>query len=69
LIGVELHDRGAEDGADGDTVAADQAFPQGLESAIAKIGVLIGSVLAAALGAAVLAVNFKTRAVTPASAS
>jgi len=56
----------------GDTVAllmADQAFPQGLESAIAKIGVLIGSVVAAALGAAVLAVNFKTRAVTPAPAS
>ncbi len=48
---------------------ADQAFPQGLDSAIAKIGVLIGSVLAAALGAAVLAVNIKIRAVTPASAS
>lgn len=56
----------------GDTVAllmADQAFPQGLDSAIAKIGVLVGSVLAAALGAAVLAINLKTRAVTPASAS
>jgi len=56
----------------GDTVAllmADQAFPQGLESAIAKIGVLIGSVLAAALGAAVLAINLKTPAVTPAPAS
>src|SRR6185503_11707061 len=44
----------------GDTVAllmADQAFPQGPDSAIAKIGVLIGSVLAAALGAIVLAAN------------
>jgi len=41
----------------GDTVAllmADQAFPQGPDSAVAKIGVLIGSVLAAALGAAIL---------------
>jgi Na+:H+ antiporter, NhaA family len=53
----------------GDTVAlllADQAFSHGHESAIAKIGVLIGSVLAAALGAAVLAVNANTRAFTPA---
>jgi NhaA family Na+:H+ antiporter len=44
----------------GDTVAllmADQAFPHGGDSAIAKIGVLIGSVLAAALGAAVIAVK------------
>ncbi len=42
----------------GDTVAllmADQAFPDGSFSAIAKIGVLIGSVLAALLGAAILA--------------
>jgi NhaA family Na+:H+ antiporter len=41
----------------GDTVAllmADQAFPQGMESAVAKIGVLIGSALAAVLGALVL---------------
>jgi NhaA family Na+:H+ antiporter len=41
----------------GDTVAllmADQAFGSGMESAIAKIGVLIGSLLAALLGAAVL---------------
>jgi NhaA family Na+:H+ antiporter len=56
----------------GDTVAllmADQAFPQGLDSAIAKIGVLIGSVLAGALGAAVLALDLKARAVTPARAS
>jgi NhaA family Na+:H+ antiporter len=44
----------------GDTVAllmADQAFPQGTESAVAKIGVLLGSALAAALGALVLAVG------------
>ncbi|MEI9990767.1 MAG: Na+/H+ antiporter NhaA [Rhizomicrobium sp.] len=44
----------------GDTVAllmADQAFPAGADSQVAKIGVLIGSVLAAALGAAVIAVK------------
>ena len=54
----------------GDTVAllmADQAFPEGPESAVAKIGVLIGSVLAAALGAVVLASCGDCRAVTPAS--
>jgi NhaA family Na+:H+ antiporter len=42
----------------GDTVAllmADQAFPNGDDAAIAKIGVLIGSALAAALGAAIIA--------------
>ncbi len=42
----------------GDTVAllmADQAFPDGSFAAIAKIGVLIGSLLAALLGAAILA--------------
>jgi NhaA family Na+:H+ antiporter len=42
----------------GDTVAllmADQAFPQGGDAAIAKIAVLIGSALAAALGAAIIA--------------
>ncbi|HEY0107416.1 MAG TPA: Na+/H+ antiporter NhaA [Rhizomicrobium sp.] len=42
----------------GDTVAlllADQAFPASADSAVAKIGVLIGSLLAAALGAAVIA--------------
>jgi NhaA family Na+:H+ antiporter len=41
----------------GDTVSlllADQAFPDGTDAAVAKIGVLIGSVLAAALGAAIL---------------
>ena len=56
----------------GDTVAllmADQAFPQSLDSAVAKIGVLVGSVLAAALGGAVLAFDVKTREVTPAPAS
>src|SRR5215813_4654885 len=53
----------------GDTVAllmADQAFPTGFESAVAKIGVLLGSVLAAALGAVILALDLRTRAVTPA---
>jgi NhaA family Na+:H+ antiporter len=41
----------------GDTVAllmADQAFPQGNFAAVAKIGVLAGSALAASLGAAVI---------------
>ena len=44
----------------GDTVAllmADQAFPSGDDAAIAKIAVLIGSVLAAALGAAIIALS------------
>jgi Na+/H+ antiporter NhaA len=45
---------------------ADQAFPEGLGSAVAKIGVLLGSVLAAALGAAVLALDLRSRAVTSA---
>jgi NhaA family Na+:H+ antiporter len=56
----------------GDTVAllmADQAFPQGLDAAVAKIGVLAGSVLAAALGAAILAGGAKARDATPASAA
>ncbi len=56
----------------GDTVAllmADQAFPQSLDAAVAKIGVLLGSVLAAALGATVLAFDAKAREVTPAPAS
>jgi NhaA family Na+:H+ antiporter len=42
----------------GDTVAllmADQAFPQRADAALAKTGVLIGSALAAALGAAIIA--------------
>ena len=42
----------------GDTVAllmADQAFPLGNFAAVAKIGVLAGSALAAMLGAAVVA--------------
>jgi len=42
----------------GDTVAllmADQAFPHGPDAAIAKIGVLSGSILAAALGALIIA--------------
>ncbi len=44
----------------GDTVSllmADQAFPAGPDSQIAKIGVLIGSILAAGLGAAVIAIK------------
>ena len=53
----------------GDTVAllmADQAFPDGSLSAIAKIGVLIGSVLAAALGAAILFAGKPVAEITPA---
>jgi NhaA family Na+:H+ antiporter len=49
----------------GDTVAllmADQAFPGGPESAVAKIGVLIGSLLAAVIGAAVLATGAPAQA-------
>jgi NhaA family Na+:H+ antiporter len=56
----------------GDTVAllmADQAFPQGLAAAIAKIGVLIGSVAAAVLGATIIALDLRTRSVTTAAAS
>jgi Na+:H+ antiporter, NhaA family len=56
----------------GDTLSllmADQAFPHGSYSAIAKIGVLVGSVLAAALGAGILVINPKTQALTPAPAS
>lgn len=54
----------------GDTVSlllADQAFPHGGISAVAKIGVLIGSVLAAALGAAVLALKLPSVATTEAA--
>jgi len=53
----------------GDTVSllmADQAFPQGPEAGIAKIGVLIGSALAAALGAAILMSAPRLHAVSPA---
>ena len=51
----------------GDTVAllmADQAFPAGPESAVAKIGVLLGSVLAAVIGSVVLVTGSQTHAVT-----
>jgi NhaA family Na+:H+ antiporter len=44
----------------GDTVAllmADQAFPAGDDAAIAKIGVLIGSTIAAVLGAGIIALG------------
>jgi NhaA family Na+:H+ antiporter len=53
----------------GDTVSlllADQAFPHGAIADVAKIGVLIGSVLAAAAGAAILAVRSAPAAITPA---
>ncbi len=60
------HVRGGKPGKDVVGVLADQAFPPGSYSAIAKIGVLVGSVLAAALGAAILVINPKTRAATPA---
>ena len=52
----------------GDTVAllmADQAFPTGPDSAVAKIGVLLGSVLAGALGATVLAAGTGADASSP----
>jgi NhaA family Na+:H+ antiporter len=55
----------------GDTVAlliADQAFPVGSDSAVAKIGVLAGSILAAALGAAIIASGPHLREMTPANA-
>jgi len=51
----------------GDTVAllmADQAFPEGPESAVAKIGVLLGSTLAAVIGAVVLATGPQTHAIS-----
>ena len=51
----------------GDTVSllmADQAFPQGPDSAIAKIGVLVGSALAAAIGAFILTAGPQERAVS-----
>jgi Na+:H+ antiporter, NhaA family len=54
----------------GDTVAllmADQAFPQGLEAPVAKIGILVGSVLAAAISTAILATTTRAREVTPAA--
>jgi NhaA family Na+:H+ antiporter len=46
---------------------ADQAFMPGPESAVAKIGVLIGSTLAALLGATILAVSSRTHPITAAS--
>jgi NhaA family Na+:H+ antiporter len=55
----------------GDTVSlllADQAFPNGPIADVAKIGVLIGSVLAAALGAAILGLRSPSAATTEALA-
>jgi len=52
----------------GDTMAllmADQAFPEGPAAEIAKIGVLAGSALAAALGATVLLAKRRAVAVSP----
>jgi NhaA family Na+:H+ antiporter len=56
----------------GDTVSlllADQAFPHGAIADVAKIGVLIGSILAAALGAAILALKSPPVATTQAAAA
>lgn len=56
----------------GDTVAllmADQAFPEGPEASLAKIGVLIGSVLAAALGSAILLAASRSHPVSPPAAA
>src|SRR4030095_7732253 len=53
----------------GDTVAllmADQSFQQGPHAAIAKIGVLTGSTLAAGLGAIVLTAQSRVRTVSAA---
>jgi len=55
----------------GDTMSlllADQAFADEGVSAIAKIGVLLGSIIAALLGATVLAANSRVQTVTPAEA-
>jgi NhaA family Na+:H+ antiporter len=51
----------------GDTVSllmADQAFPEGPESAVAKIGVLVGSTLAAVLGALILATSSRAHPIS-----
>jgi len=56
----------------GDTVSlllADQAFPHGAIADVAKIGVLIGSVLAAASGAGILALKISSSATTEAVAA
>jgi NhaA family Na+:H+ antiporter len=52
----------------GDTVAllmADQAFPSPGEAAVAKLGVLIGSTMAAAIGSAILVTTSRKQLVTP----
>jgi NhaA family Na+:H+ antiporter len=51
----------------GDTVSllmADQAFPHGQASAVAKIGVLLGSVLAAVIGAVVLGTEVQPKSIS-----
>jgi len=53
----------------GDTVAllmADQAFPHGSDASVAKLGVLIGSLVAAVLGAVIAGVKPQLQARTPA---
>ena len=53
----------------GDTVAllmADQAFPHGSDASVAKLGVLMGSLIAAVLGAAVVGLKPQPLARTPA---
>ena len=53
----------------GDTVAllmADQAFPHGSDASVAKLGVLVGSLIAAVLGAAVVGLKPQPLARTPA---
>jgi Na+/H+ antiporter NhaA len=44
---------------------ADQAFPSPGEAAVAKLGVLIGSTMAAAIGSAVLVFTSRKQLVTP----
>jgi len=57
----------------GDTVAllmADRAFPLGGLASVAKLGVLVGSMIAAVIGASILAVSGRSGTVarSPASA-
>jgi Na+/H+ antiporter NhaA len=44
---------------------ADQAFPSPGEAAVAKLGVLIGSTMAAAIGSAVLVSRSRKQLATP----
>ncbi len=52
----------------GDTVAmllADEAFPQDMASTTAKVGVLAGSVLAAAIGSTILLTQSRAHGMSP----